>query len=153
MQKTNVFLIHAHSDKETVYKLYQRLVNDGFNAWLDAERLQPGQNWQSEIRNVILKCDVVLVCLSRGFDKQQGYRHEELKLALEKTNFLPDNEIFIIPVRLEKCDMPESLRHLHRVDLFRPGGYKKLVGALSKTEIENGGYHLIAGGRSFKVHG
>jgi len=78
----------------------------------------------------ILKCDVVIACLSRGFDKQQGYRHEELKLALEKSNFLPNDQVFIIPVRLEECDMPESLRHLHRVDLFKPGGYKKLIGAL-----------------------
>ena len=132
-RKTNTFLIHAHSDKEIVYKLYQRLVNDGINAWLDAERLQPGQNWQNEIRNALLKCDVVIVCLSRGFDKQQGYRHEELKLALEKSNFLPSDEVFIIPVRLEKCDMPESLRHLHRVDLFKSGGYKKLVDVLLKT--------------------
>jgi hypothetical protein len=129
-QKTNIFLIHAHSDKETVRKLYQRLIDDGLNAWLDAERLQPGQDWQNEIRNAILKCDVVIVCLSNGFDKQRGYRHEELKLALEKANFLPDDEVFIIPVRLEKCDMPESLRHLHRVDLFKAGGYKKLVRAL-----------------------
>lgn len=130
IQKTNIFLIHAHSDKETVRKLYQRLIDDGLNAWLDAERLQPGQDWQNEIRNAILKCDVVIVCLSNGFDKQRGYRHEELKLALEKANFLPDDEVFIIPVRLEKCDMPESLRHLHRVDLFKAGGYKKLVRAL-----------------------
>jgi hypothetical protein len=129
-QKTNIFLIHAHSDKETVRKLYQRLIDVGLNAWLDAERLQPGQDWQNEIRNAILKCDVVIVCLSNGFDKQRGYRHEELKLALEKANFLPDDEVFIIPVRLEKCDMPESLRHLHRVDLFKAGGYKKLVRAL-----------------------
>jgi hypothetical protein len=131
-QKANIFMIHAHSDRETVHDLYQRLVNDGLNAWLDAERLQPGQDWQNEIRNALLKCDVVLVCLSSGFDKQQGYRHEELKLALEKANFLPDDEVFIIPVRLEKCDMPESLRHLHRVDLFKAGGYKKLVGALRR---------------------
>ncbi|HKJ40324.1 MAG TPA: toll/interleukin-1 receptor domain-containing protein [Anaerolineales bacterium] len=132
-QKTNIFLIHAHSDKESVHKLYQRLIADGMNAWLDAERLQPGQDWQNEIRNALLKCDVVLVCLSSGFDKQQGYRHEELKLALEKANFLPDDEVFIIPVRLEKCDLPESLRHLHRVDLFKAGGYKKLVGALQQV--------------------
>jgi len=133
-RKTNTFLIHAHTDKETVYKLYQRLVNDGINAWLDVERLQPGQNWQNEIRNALFKCDVVLVCLSCGFDKQKGYRHEELKLALEKADFLPNGEIFIIPVRLEKCDIPESLHHLHRVDLFRPGGYKKLVGVLLKKQ-------------------
>jgi hypothetical protein len=131
-QHANIFLIHAHSDRETVHKLYQRLVSDGLNVWLDAERLQPGQDWQNEIRNALLKCDVILVCLSRGFDKQQGYRHEELKLVLEKANFLPDDQIYIIPVRLEKCEMPESLRHLHRVDLFKPGGYKKLLGALKE---------------------
>lgn len=129
-QKINIFLIHAHSDRKSVHELYDRLAKDGLNAWLDAERLKPGQDWQNEIRDALLKCDVVIVCLSRGFDKQHGYRHEELKLALEKANFLPDDEIFIIPVRLEKCDMPESLRHLHRVDLFKPGGYKRLVGAL-----------------------
>ena len=129
-QKTNIFLIHAHSDKETVHKLYQHLVSDELNVWFDAKRLQPGQDWQNEIRNALLKCDVVIVCLSKAFDKQQGYRHEELKLALEKANFLPSDEVFIIPVRLEKCDMPESLRHLHRVDLFKAGGYKKLVDAL-----------------------
>ena len=129
-QKSNIFLIHAHSDRETVRRLYLRLVSDRLNVWFDAERLQPGQDWQNEIRDALLKCDVVLVCLSHNFDKQQGYRHEELKLALEKANFLPDDEVFIVPVRLEKCDMPESLRHLHRVDLFKAGGYKKLVDSL-----------------------
>ena len=129
-QHANIFLIHAHSDRETVHKLYQRLISDGLNVWLDVERLQPGQDWQNEIRNALLKCDVILVCLSRGFDKQQGYRHEELKLVLEKANFLPDGQVYIIPVRLEKCEMPESLRHLHRVDLFKTGGYKKLLSAL-----------------------
>lgn len=129
-QQNNIFLVHAHSDREAVHKLYTRLIKDGVNTWLDAENLQPGQDWQLEIRKAILKSDVVIVCLSCGFDQQQGYRHEELKIALEKAKLLIDNEIFIIPVRLEKCDMPESLRHLHRVDLFKAGGYKKLIRAL-----------------------
>ena len=130
IEQTNIFLIHAHSDRETVRRLYQRLVRDRLNVWLDEERLQPGQDWQQEIRNALLKCDVVIVCLTRNFDKQHGYRHEELKLALEKANFIPSDEVFIIPARLKQCDMPESLRHLHRVDLFKAGGYKKLVSAL-----------------------
>lgn len=117
---------------EVVHKLYTRIMNDGINAWLDTKKLQPGQDWQYEIRNALLRCDMVIVCLSQGFNKQQGYRHEELKLALEKANFLPNDEIFIIPVRLEKCDMPESLSHLHRVDLFKPGGYKKLLRSLQE---------------------
>lgn len=129
-QPINIFLVHAHSDREAVHKLYNRLVNDGINAWLDAKKLQPGQDWQHEIRKAILKSDVVVVCLSQGFTQQQGYRHEELKIALEKADLLPDDEIFIVPIRLETCDMPESLRHLHRVDLFKAGGYKKLLRAL-----------------------
>jgi len=129
-QPNNVFLVHAHNDKAAVHKLYSRLIKDGVRAWLDAENLQPGQDWQREIRKAILKSDVVIVCLSRGFDQQPGYRHEELKIALEKANLLTDNEVFIIPVRLEKCDMPEALRHLHRVDLFETGGYQKLLRVL-----------------------
>lgn len=131
-QKANIFLIHAHSDRETVHKLYQRMVRDGLNVWLDAERLQPGQDWQNEIRNALLKCDAVIVCLSRAFDRQRGYRHEELKLALEKANFLPGGEVFIIPVRLEECEMPEALRHLQRADLFKAGGYKRLIRTLQE---------------------
>ena len=135
--RNNVFLIHAHSDREAVHKLYARLIKDGIHAWLDVENLQPGQDWQQEIRKAIIKSDVVIVCLSRGFDAQQGYRHEELKLALEKASLIVDN-IFIIPARLEKCDMPDSLRHLHRVDLFTTGGYKKLIDALREQAESRG---------------
>ena len=135
-QQNNVFLIHAHIDKEAVHKLYARLIKDGIHAWLDAENLQPGQDWQQEIRKAILKSDVVIVCLSRGFNQQQGYRHEELKLALEKAKLIIDN-VFIIPVRLEKCDMPETLRHLQRVDVFETGGYKKLLQALRECSVPN----------------
>lgn len=134
--RNNAFLIHAHSDREAVHKLYARLIKDGIRAWLDVENLQPGQDWQQEIRKAIIKSDVVIVCLSRGFDAQQGYRHEELKLALEKAKLIIDN-VFIIPVRLEKCDMPETLRHLQRVDVFETGGYKKLLQALRERVVPN----------------
>ncbi len=128
-----VFLVYAHADKKTVYKLFARLTKAGVKVWLDSERLQPGQDWQSEIRNALLNSDLVLVCLSRNFNKQQGYRHEELKLALQKASLLMRDEIFIIPVRLEKCAMPETLRHLQRVDLFETSGYKKLLQTLMQT--------------------
>lgn len=130
-KQAHVFLIHAHSDRAAVHKLHQRLRRDSINAWLDVANLQPGQDWQSEIRAAILTSDAVIVCLSRAFNKQRGYRHEELKLALEKASLLVD-EVFIIPARLEDCEMPESLRHLHRVDLFVKGGYGKLVRALQE---------------------
>lgn len=129
-QQVTLFLIYAHTDKDAVRKLHQRLVRDGINAWLDAQNLQPGQDWPHEIRRAILNSDLVLVCLSRAFNKQPGFRHEELKIAFEKAKLLEDGRVFIIPVRLENCRMPDSLQHLHRVDLFESGGYKKLIRAL-----------------------
>ena len=129
---SRVFLCYAHDDREIVHKLYDRLVRDGIQIWLDVERLRPGQDWEREIRKAILKSHVVIVCLSQRFNKRRGYRHEELKIAAEKAKLLSSGEVFIIPVRMEKCDMPESLRHLQRVDLFEAGGYKELIQALQE---------------------
>lgn len=128
----NAFLCHAHSDREVVRALWSRLKKDGVDAWLDRENLEPGQNWEREIRKAILGSDVVIACLSNGFNLQKGFRHEELKIALEKANLIMNDGVFIIPVRLEECDMPKSLGHLHRVDLFEADGYKRLIRALHR---------------------
>lgn len=125
-----VFLCHSHADRDAIQALWSRLKKDGIHAWLDAENLQAGQDWQREIRKALLKSDAVIVCLSQEFNKQHGYRHEELRIALGKASLLPEDEIFIVPLRLKKCEMPGSLQHLHRVDLFEPGGYKKLIRVL-----------------------
>jgi hypothetical protein len=101
---------------------------------MDLKNLLPGQDWQSEIHKAIHRSDIILVCLSEGFNKQGGYRHEELKIALKKADSLSEGEIFIIPARLEPCDLPDPLRRWQRVDLFDRGGYKKLMSAL-KTYI------------------
>ena len=125
-----VFLIHTHADRKAVHGLYARLAKDGIKAWLDAKKLSPGQDWKREIRRAILMSDVVIVCLSKRFNVHKGYCQEELKIALRKSNMIPDGEVFIIPARLEKCDMLKPLRRLHRVDLFETDGYKKLIHCL-----------------------
>ena len=122
-----VFLLYARSDKAAVHRLYNRIGKDGAKAWMDVEKILPGQDWEYEIRKAIHQSDIVIVCLSRQFIKQGGYRHEELRIALEKANSAPDGEIFIIPARLEKCNVPEPLCQWQRVDLFEADGYKKLL--------------------------
>ena len=42
-----VFLCHASGDKPAVRKLYQRLCAEGVDAWLDEEKLLPGQGLSS----------------------------------------------------------------------------------------------------------
>ena len=133
-QQTHVFLIYAHSDKKAVRKLYRHITRNHIKAWLDEKELSPGQNWKYEIRQAILRSDVVIVCLSRQFNKQGGFRHEELQIALEKARSFPDGEIFIIPARLEKCDLPEPLRPWQCVDLFEPDGFNKLLSVLKEFD-------------------
>ncbi len=126
-----VFLIYSHADKEAVQDLYTRLTKAGVKVWLDTQVLMPGQDWKTEIRRAILKSEAVIVCLSRQFNKPKGYRHQELKIALERAVLFPD-ELLVIPVRLEECEMPRSLQSLQRVDLFEADGFRTLRRALKR---------------------
>ncbi len=124
-----VFLCHAHADRDPVRGLYARLTQDGVDAWLDKEKLLPGQDWELEIRKAVREADVVVVCLSKQFN-QAGFRQKEVRLALDTAMEKPEGEIFIIPARLEECDNLESLRKWHWVDLFETDGYEMLMRAL-----------------------
>lgn len=55
-----VFLCHTHADRDAVRALYTRLTNDGVDAWLDKEKLLPGQDWELEIRKAVREADVVI---------------------------------------------------------------------------------------------
>ncbi len=131
-RRLHVFLAHARSDQEDVRSLYNRLTKDGVKAWLDEANLLPGQDWEYEIRKAVRGSDVVIVCLSEQFNRQRGYRQKEVRIALEEASLLPEGQVFIIPARLEECEMPESLRRWQRVDLFEVDGYKKLMRTLRR---------------------
>ena len=125
-----VFLCHASADKPAIRDLYKRLTADGVGAWLDAENLVPGQNWQVEIPKAIRESDVVIVCLSEKSVNKEGYVQREIKFALDIADEKPEGTIFIVPVRLEECNVPNRLNMYHWVDLFDANGYEKLMGAL-----------------------
>ncbi|HNE68716.1 MAG TPA: toll/interleukin-1 receptor domain-containing protein, partial [Anaerolineales bacterium] len=124
-----VFLCHSHSDRTAVRALYSRLVLDGVDAWLDKEKLLPGQEWELEIRRAVRESDVVVICLSNQFN-QAGFRQKEVRLALDTAMEKPEGEIFIIPARLEECESLASLSKWQWVDLFEENGYEKLLRAL-----------------------
>lgn len=132
-----VFLCHAHSDAVAVRALYNRLVKDGVDVWLDKEKILPGQDWELEIRKAVRESDVVVVCHSKQFN-QKGFRQKEVRIALEEADLLPKGEIFIIPARLEECDVLEDLQRWHWVDLFESNGYDNLMRALQARATKVG---------------
>jgi tetratricopeptide (TPR) repeat protein len=128
-----VFLCHSSADKKVVRDMYARLRSDGFQPWFDEEDLLPGQDWQREIRTAVFKSAVVIVFLSSSSITKQGFIQKEIKYALDAADERPEGTIFLIPARLEDCQVPERLGSRHWVNLFEGNGYEKLLTSLRAT--------------------
>jgi cold shock CspA family protein len=126
-----VFLCHASADKVSVRELYRKLKSAFVDPWLDEEKLLPGQDWNLEISKAIRQSDAVLVCLSRGSVTKAGYVQKEIRDALDIADQQPEGTIYLIPVRLEDCEVPERLRRWHWVNLFDSEGHQRLLRALT----------------------
>jgi VCBS repeat-containing protein len=129
-KKLSIFLCHASDDKPKVRQLYHRLISDGYDAWLDEESLVPGQKWKYEIPKAVRNSEVIIVCLSNKSISKEGYVQKEIADALDIADEKPQGTIFIIPARLEKCEVPERLCQWQWVDFFKADGYEKLRLAL-----------------------
>jgi len=127
-----IFLCHASEDENAVRNLYTRLKAEGFNPWFDEESLLPGQDWREEIKKEVYDSDVVILCLSRRAIKKKGYVHKEIDDALDAADQQPEDTIFLIPLKLEECDVPKRLRHLHWVNFFEDGAFERLMLSLCK---------------------
>jgi hypothetical protein len=131
-----VFLCHSSSDKEKIQDLYRELIKDHYDVWLSEEKLIPGQNWDLEIQKAVRASDIVVVCMSNESTVKAGYLQKEIRLALDIADEQPEGSIFLVPARLEECDVPLRLNRYHWVNLFEENGYKRLKRALETKEQE-----------------
>lgn len=131
-RRLRVFLCHSSGDKPKVRDLYTRLSSAAsyIAPWLDEEDLLPGQRWEDEIPAAVRTSDVVLVCLSNEAINKSGYVQKEIKDALDVADRQPEGAIFLIPVKLEECQIPNRLSHLQYVNLFEKRGFERLVRSL-----------------------
>jgi len=129
-----VFLCHSSNDKTAVRELYQKLrAEPWIQPWLDEEELYPGQDWNMEIEKAVVSSDVVIVCLSNGSINKRGFVQKELRFALDVALEMPEETIFVIPLRLEECTPPRSLRDWQYADYFegqRERAYRRLLVSL-----------------------
>jgi formylglycine-generating enzyme required for sulfatase activity len=126
-----VFLCHAKEDKARVRELYRQLKAAGYAPWLDEVDLLPGQAWRLAIKKIITDpYNLVVVCLSRNSITKRGVVQEEIAWALDVLKQTPEGAIYLIPARLEECEVPDRLADLHWVNLFEPGGFEYLKRSL-----------------------
>jgi formylglycine-generating enzyme required for sulfatase activity len=137
-RKLRVFLCHSSSDKPRVRELYGQLITEGFDVWLDEEKLLPGQNWDLKIQKAVRESDVVVVCLSNSSTTKAGYVQKEIRFALDVAEEQPEDAIYIVPAKLENCQVPDRLTKWHWVNLFEPNGPHKLELSLKARASELG---------------
>lgn len=129
-----VFLSYASQDKLLVRELSRRLVGEGWiDTWQDEKNLLPGQDWRVKIEEAVEDADVVIICLSNHSVSKEGHVQKELRYAREIALEKPEDAIFLIPLRLDECEVPRGLRFYQWVDYFdenKDSSYKALVASL-----------------------
>ncbi|HSE17585.1 MAG TPA: toll/interleukin-1 receptor domain-containing protein [Pyrinomonadaceae bacterium] len=138
-----VFLAHASEDKNVVRELYGRLKSSGFEPWLDEIDILPGQNWRIEVPKAIRESNIFIACFSRQSVKKHGYVQKEFRLALTTYAEKPAGSIFLIPLRLDECDLPEleipefgvKLADIQWVDYWKSDGFDALVKSIRRANF------------------
>ena len=120
---TTVFLSYAREDLAAATRVYHDLADAGVSVWMDKVSLLPGERWERSIRNAIRSSRYFLALMSAASTAKRGFIQKELRYALEVLEEYPDEEIYLLPVRLDEC-LPthDRLRDLNWTDLFPSWG-------------------------------
>ena len=141
MPTTKLFLSYARANAREAQRLYRDLRRSTrHEIWFDRLSLLPGVRWEPAIRKAIRESRYFLALLSSSSVSERGYRHSELRQALEVLAEYPADQIYLIPIRLDDCRMPDTvLDSLNRVDLFPKWGegVRSIVRAVGEGQSRN----------------
>jgi hypothetical protein len=142
--KQHVFVSYCHDNSREVSPLRDDLVAAGERVWWDQEILG-GQDWKREIRKAMEEAYAVVACFSKETDaRQKSGIFPELLDAIEAYREYAPGSIFLIPVRLSQCSIPDveisatqTLDRLQYIDLFPPSrrkdGLERLIKSLQEA--------------------
>jgi TIR domain len=108
-RRKQVFLSYARNDLKHAERLYEDLSKDpGVHIWFDKRDLLPGIKWRPAIRKAIRESSSFVALFSKQGTSTRGFRNTELSQALEIVKEFPDDQIFLIPTKLEECEVPND---------------------------------------------
>ncbi|XUM19471.1 toll/interleukin-1 receptor domain-containing protein [Bradyrhizobium oligotrophicum S58] len=108
-----IFISYAKEDHAYACELYRGLAAAGLDPWMDkppapfeANGLQVGQRWAAVLNTKIRKADYVILLLSPRSVRKRGYVQVEFRTALQLMSEMPDDQVFVLPIVAEDCDVP-----------------------------------------------
>lgn len=125
-----VFISHNAGDKAFVRLLGADLAAQGVRPWIDEAELNIGDSLITKIGSAIDELDFFAVVLSpRSVDS--AWVHQELEVAL--TTQFAIRQIKVLPVLLERCEIPPFLRSKLYADFTESGRYDEAFARLLKA--------------------
>jgi hypothetical protein len=138
MRQPTVFLSYAREDTTAATRLSRELTANGRNVWFDRDCLRGGQRWRDAVNAAIRDSDFFLALLSGASVTKRGTVQAEMKVALRVLEDVPDDRIYLIPVRLTECSPSyPRLKELHWIDLF-PRWEEGVAQILRSTDPDTG---------------
>ncbi len=123
--KPRVFISHSSQDKSFVEELAWDLRRFGFDVWYDTWEIAVGDSIVDRIFEGLQASDTLIIVLSPNSVTSRWVK-EELSTAVMRR--ISENDIRILPILLETCDIPTSLRHIRYAD-FR-GNHEEALAQL-----------------------
>jgi TIR domain len=135
--RSRIFVSYARPNQNIVSSLVRLLKSTGLDVWFDKSSLLGGQDWSRVIVQEIRKAKLFLLCLSAEATDRRGYFYTEMRTALDVASTVPPNELYIMPVRLNSCPIPDEIGRYHVLDLFEEGGSELLLRSISAALDED----------------
>ena len=118
VEKPLVFISYAAEDAAAAQRLYTDLSSAGLSPWIDRKNLLAGENWKTAIRKAIKESRFFIQLLSSKTVEIRGPSVENMRYALDIMKEYPESYIYLIPVRLDDCEIPLDLKDINYTDLF-----------------------------------
>jgi len=84
----HIFISYSHKDKKYVEKLEKKLIDEGFDVWID-HRIDYGSRWTKEIEKAIDTCAAYIVVMSKNSSESQWVERERIHAEKCRKPFFP----------------------------------------------------------------
>jgi len=127
MDSIKIFLSYVSKDYFHVKRVYERLKELGLFPWMDKENILGGEDWEQSILRAVHNSDFIVVFLSENSVNKRGFFQREVKLALKQWDYKLEDDIFLIPIKLNDCSVPESIKKFQWIDSSEENWFDKFV--------------------------
>lgn len=128
-KNNRIFISYAKEDIIYAERLYDFLLSKSYNPWLDKKKLNVGQDWEFHLQDALHKADFIVLLLSKASVNKRGYVQREFKKALYYCEEKLQSDIFIIPIKIDNCEVPMNLNKFQWVE-YENNAFEQIVNSI-----------------------